>query len=331
MHVPAATERARQAAGSTRRGARHKGLTIVELLVIVTIIAMMVALLLPTLTSARESARRTQCANNLKQVTMALLNITSSSGIFPAGTTLLNVTPTTANTTWCVGGDTNGYTPWTVAALPFLEQQELYDNLTIGLIPEGRFMDDTFVVPLPNGAAENLRPLSVLQCPASQITSRLRNNYFGVQGSGAAAACADTDTGKRWFFINGVLYANSRTNFANIRDGASHVFLLGETRWCSHLTAQGEQFNWLLSGKSGSGAIPVQVAGVEQKINADVSSTGSRLLEWATRGFGSDHYGGCHFGTCDGSVQFVKESADLQVLRNLAGRNDGGLIQDVLP
>ncbi len=309
--------------------AARRGLTVVELMLIIAIITILAALLLPALHSAREAARRTQCGNNIKQLTMAVLNISSASGVFPSGTTLLNVTPTTSNNTWCRDGDTNGYTPWTVLTLPFLEQQDLYDNLTLGLVPEGRFMDTDFVVPLPNGAPQNLVPMSVLHCPSSRYTFPLRNNYFGVQGGGAAA-CVDAGAGTQRFFMNGVLYANSRLDFASLRDGASHVLLVGETRWCSYLTPDGQKFNWLLSGKSGDDAIPVQVAGLEMPINADVSGAGSPLLTWGTRGFGSDHFGGCFFSICDGSIHFIHDSGDLTVLQRLAGRNDGGLIQDAM-
>lgn len=306
----------------------RRGFTLVELLVIITIIAILVLLLLPTLQSTREAARRSQCANNLKQISMGVLNVTEALRTFPSGTTLLNVTPTTASATWCRAGDTNGYTPWTVVILPYLEQQDLYDGLTRDMTPAGRFMDTAFIVPSPNGDAQNIVPLSVLHCPSSRYTSAVRNNYFGVQGGGAAAACTDAGAGSQRFFINGVLYANSQVQIASLRDGASHVLMVGETRWCSHVTALGEQFNWLLSGKSGADAIPIQVAGMEQAINAKVPETGSLLLNWATRGFGSDHIRGCFFSVCDGSIRFIQDSTDIAVLRLLAGRNDGGLIQD---
>lgn len=314
----------------------RRGFTLVELMVIIAIISLLAALLIPTLQTTREAARRTQCANNLKQVTMAILNITEASRAFPSGTTLLNVTGTlldvtTANATWCRAGTTDGYTPWTVIILPFLEQQDLFDGLTLDMSLAGRFMDDTFVVPPSNGDAQNIVPLSVLHCPSSRYTSAVRNNYFGVQGGGVAACTNNPPgTGTQRFFMNGVLHANSRVGFASLRDGASHVLMVGETRWCSHQTALGEQFNWLLSGKSGADAIPIQVAGMEQAINAQVSEAGSRLLNWATRGFGSDHVRGCFFSVCDGSIRFFADSADLPTLQLLAGRNDGGLIQSAL-
>ncbi len=312
------------------RGPRlpRRGLTLVELLVVIVIIAMLMAILIPTFGSVRETARRTQCSNNAKQLITALQTSASASGVFPAGTTFLNVTPTSENNTWCRGGDSNGYTPWTVAVLPFLEQQDVYDNFTFGLVPEGRFMEANFTVPLPNGAPENMVPLAVLQCPSSShFANPLRNNYFGVQGA-VPVSCTNDGSATRRFYINGVLYANSQVSFAHLRDGASHVLVLGETRWCSHLSGGVERFNWLMSGKAGNDATPCQLAGVEFPINTDVSGTGSLFLNFASRGFGGDHFGGCYFAFADGSIRFFQESIDLSLLRLLAGRNDGGLIQN---
>src|SRR5438067_13078670 len=101
---------------SWRSGPR-RAFTLVELLVVIAIIGVLVALLLPAVQSARESARRMSCMNNLKQTGIALHNHHDSYGTFPAG----GVT----NGTCC---STQSGATWTIYILPFIEQQTLYDK-----------------------------------------------------------------------------------------------------------------------------------------------------------------------------------------------------------
>src|SRR5438477_1471476 len=87
-----------------------KAFTLVELLVVIAIIGMLVALLLPAVQAARESARRSQCTNNLKQLGVAMHNYADTyRGAFP------------------VGGYNYGWGTWLVGLLPYIEQQNLYE------------------------------------------------------------------------------------------------------------------------------------------------------------------------------------------------------------
>ena len=102
----------------------HSGFTLVELLVVIAIIGILVALLLPAVQAARESARRAQCQNNLKQIAIALLNYEDSNGILPpAGLWGENVKDREFNYSDQV------YASWAVALLPYAEEQPTFDAI----------------------------------------------------------------------------------------------------------------------------------------------------------------------------------------------------------
>jgi prepilin-type N-terminal cleavage/methylation domain-containing protein len=101
------------------RGRRRSGFTLVELLVVIAIIGVLVALLLPAVQAAREAARRMQCANNMKNIGLALINYADTKGSLPAATQFRpgKPFPEPANGP---GGT------WVLEILPFMEQQALY-------------------------------------------------------------------------------------------------------------------------------------------------------------------------------------------------------------
>ncbi len=99
--------------GSVRRRTQN-GFTLVELLVVITVIAMLVGLLIPAVQSAREAGRRSQCMNNQKQIGTAIINYTTSKDKFPPAFT---VQPNSSNA-YSVG--------WVPNLLPQLERNDLY-------------------------------------------------------------------------------------------------------------------------------------------------------------------------------------------------------------
>src|SRR5687768_7970803 len=96
---------------------RKHGFTLVELLVVIAIIGILVALLLPAVQSAREAARRGQCSNNLKQVSLALINYETQRRTFPPGGDF--------------GFKKSG--TWAAMVLPMLEQQAVYDKFNFSV------------------------------------------------------------------------------------------------------------------------------------------------------------------------------------------------------
>src|SRR6476469_1325288 len=105
---------------TTRAGSGKCAFTLVELLVVIAIIGILVALLLPAIQAAREAARRTQCANNIKQLGLATINFISAKKSFPVGlqgpSALHNSDPAYEGPVW---------TNVMVELLPFIEQTNL--------------------------------------------------------------------------------------------------------------------------------------------------------------------------------------------------------------
>src|ERR1700742_446889 len=102
----------------------RRGFTLIELLVVIAIIAVLIALLLPAVQQARESARRTQCKNNLKQLGLALFNYESTHRCFPMEKISLDA-GTFPNTPY--------YVSWTSMVLPYLDQAPAYAQLNFNV------------------------------------------------------------------------------------------------------------------------------------------------------------------------------------------------------
>src|SRR5215510_13029053 len=96
----------------------RRGFTLVELLVVIAIIGVLVSLLLPAVQSARESARRSQCNNNLRQIGLAIHNFEGAYGTFPAAATRVEI-------------DTYMHGPtWWIYTMPYMEQGNTYNQIT---------------------------------------------------------------------------------------------------------------------------------------------------------------------------------------------------------
>jgi len=306
-----------------RRPRNHRGFTLIELLVVIAIIGVLVGLLLPAVQQARESARRSSCTNQLKQLALALHNYANSQKKFPAGTQSAN-NVTGYPTNWCKSYSANeARASWTVLILPFLEQTAMYDSASF----DSRFTSSSNVPGLSGNDTLFHRPNPSFWCP-SDINSAAdsnRTNYYGVQGGGATPSCANQGN-NRVFYVDGVLIHNKQIGFHEITDGTSNVFMLGESKYCLTPTGRpdGIHTGWASGAKLDSFGSPYVCAAAKEQINSISGSGGDRdTLNIMTRLFGSFHPGGCSFAFADGSVTFISDSISLQIYQQLAGRGDG--------
>jgi len=228
----------------------HRGFTLVELLVVITIIGILIALLLPAVQAARGAARRMQCQNNLKQLALALHNYHDQWGIFPPSscwwpaTTEAEKLQIESPTTQVLREN------WVIMILPFLEQQALHDSFNLSL-------------PISDTANEPARStrLSVMLCPEDSYNRKPFNgsgdadtaqwNDNWARGNYAANASLGFMT-YRWHAgsgldnprsaafedspgwvspkARGVMGANASVGIAEIKDGTTNTVLLGEVR-----------------------------------------------------------------------------------------------------
>jgi prepilin-type N-terminal cleavage/methylation domain-containing protein/prepilin-type processing-associated H-X9-DG protein len=161
-----------------RRGA--SGFTLVELLVVIAIIGILIALLLPALQIAREAARRAQCINNVKQISLGCHTFMATHKSFPAGVPICSIKsqwPAQFGTQagpqqgiWCAGPN------WASNVLPYVEQQAIYKNLEKCMITEWNACDDCEHV---EGQVGRVTP-SAYHCPSSEVASQLLNDGSAI-------------------------------------------------------------------------------------------------------------------------------------------------------
>jgi prepilin-type N-terminal cleavage/methylation domain-containing protein len=314
---------------------RKRGFTLIELLVVIAIIAILIALLLPAVQQAREAARRMQCRNNIKQIVLACHNYESTYGSFPPGGIVrYNAGSTPTATNFCTIGSDRTQAPWTVMILPYIEEANLYSRFDFSL----RFTGSSNIAGDPPNSTLFALQMPKYQCPSDpESTTGVNNsNYLGVQGGGppvstpaqAGQAPCSTQAGTRVFFQSGIIYQNAKTRIADITDGTTNTYMIGESRYMPTRTMRADGFHagWASSLKVDNAfAVPTTFAAAVLNINAQ-RACGPGIADcfsFVSRLFGSRHVGGCHFGIADGSVQFVSENVDINVYRQSANRADG--------
>jgi prepilin-type N-terminal cleavage/methylation domain-containing protein len=330
----------------THGPARNRAFTLVELLVVIAIIGILIALLLPAIQAAREAARRTECTNHLKQLTLAAQSHVSAHRHFPTGGWGYR---------W-VGDPDRGVGRrqpggWAFNLAPFLEEDNLVSQ-SKGLVGTAKSQAVT---------AMNSQALKLLYCPsrrraapypAKTWTFPYNAVYAALVGKNDYAACAGdgpwvpADTGPAegpptlaagdnpayaWIDLdveNGITYQRSITQPREITDGLSKTYLFGEkymdaNNYETGLENSDDQSAYLgysidvnrwtmhqvspLTGKTVRALTPLQDRpGVEDYLR-----------------FGSAHASICIMALADGSVHKISYSIDAEVHRRLGNRRDG--------
>ncbi len=316
---------------------KRPGFTLVELLVVIAIIGALVALLLPAVQSARESARRSQCVNNLKQLGIAMQNYHDTKKELPAG-----------NVSCCWG-------TWQMSILPFIEQAQLGDKYQF-LPRDAQFFlneyrydtNSTSTSPAVTNLDVVKTRIATLTCPSDipQIDERGvtfhnyvanygNTNHIGRDHLGPANPAWVKYLGSPFIGHDFDPQPKIEVRFKEITDGLSNTMLASETVQGQNGDLRG--FSWwgwgagfeTLAAPNASDPDTMQNSA---SCNPDhpnppcvAPTTLSNLFRSAAR---SRHLGGVNVVMCDGSVHFKTDSVDLLTWRAASTTQGDDLVQD---
>jgi type II secretory pathway pseudopilin PulG len=285
----------------------------VELLVVIAIIGILIALLLPAVQAARESARRMSCSNNLKQIGVATHVFHDSYQHLPAGWTAYD----SNNQPYALGKPGWG---WATRILPFME---------LGTLSKSSI---DFKKPFSDPANAYVRTLNVpdFLCPSDPTKLRFVDeedplqqelavgNYVGNFGTGNIHDCGTVPAGKQ-FTGDGVFFHNSAVKIRDIRDGLSHTFLVGER-------SSTLGFSTWVGTPADDDCGPGLVLGSA----LDAPNSLGFVTNPDPHNFSSKHTHGTNFCLADGSVRLIEQEIDVAVYRALATRTSGDSFGDSL-
>lgn len=334
-----------------RRQAGHAGFTAIELTIVVSVIAVLFALLLPAIQQAQER-RKFQCRNNLMNIGFALQNYAHTFGRLPPGS---------VNDTAPVLSRVQGYhMSWIAQILPYLEHAGTYRKLDfrqsayakangqaratllgILLCPSSGRRTQTTLPVLPQESGSDSSPRFDAEVPSSMTVNEWAaeqqitylSQYAGCHHDSELPIDVDQ---------HGVLFLNSGVRWRDIRDGRACTIAVGEVTsdllrnagWIAGTRATlrntGLPINQPAIAAPGMPSDVGAWTGNWELTEAQADELGMPLVDYSrvVGGFGSVHSGGAHFLFADGSVRFLGANIDFDSYRRMGHRSDGGLSPD---
>ncbi len=291
----------------------RRAFTLVELLVVIAIIGILVGLLLPAVQAARESARRMQCSNNLRQLGLATHNYESAYGRLPSG--------------WVSNGLSGepGW-GWSAALLSFMEgstianridwrvaiEDSMHDQIRVAVIPTFVCPSDPFAnvfeIAEDHGGHTHLRAIYGTESvdDGDKLFPISKSNYIAMFGTFELEDAP--------FRGDGIYFGNSKIKFRDVTDGLSNTIMGGER-------------SGQLGGSIWHGNIP-EAAESQARI-VGVADHAPNSPSGHFEDFRSYHTGGANFMRADGSVQWLPATIDENVYRAMATRSGGEAISYV--
>ena len=316
---------------SQQRGRQRTGFTLVELLAVIAIIGILIALLLPAINAARAAARRTSCANNMRQLGLGIINYESTHGAYPPGRIGCDDTGDQMTIRGCPRGlpaDKKTAASGFILVLPQLEESALYNQLDVhhgGLW--NRNVDDLEWYKNRSKCRAIKRRLDLFVCP-SDTSEEISTVYLPVKAATASYAFVqgslgpDSSPHKVKYENNGMFVYVNKTKQRHIRDGISKTSMIGEVI-LSDVWESSNTWSYALA-------------------NADCLRTTRNplntrpgdgiVLERQNGAFGSQHAGGGIFCFADGHTVYIDDDIDLnayQAASTISG-GDGGSAQTAL-
>ena len=312
------------------------GFTLVELLVVITIIGILIALLLPAVQAAREAARRMQCSNNVKQIGLAIHNYHAMLNAFPIGAREGPYLSSPRN-----HGRTG--TNWKASILAFLEQTPLTESLNW---ETGMFAWDWYgneilkglVVPGYNCPSSPFDPLIAVDRGSCEAELGQKHDYVGIAGAYPDPAgrsnvvCSGSMYG--YYCRNGLLPPVESKAMRDATDGTSHTIIVSEQSGVVSVVEKGRLVEYPIRNNYASGwagwfgFFPMSgLTTVRWAVNARTAVVGSSDYCYKNNTVLNSHHPGIvNVLLADGSVQSLSDNLDAAILRQLCVADDSMMV-----